>query len=116
MIFEGNMTSVNSTNLSTTFPSPADTTAAKDKAEITSKKNQQVIPETKKFQEVESVKAHPKIITQIEASVLVTQTVSTDGTIVQFPQEGVVEAYRKSQQDLATHQNADILNQHKEKA
>lgn len=106
------MTSVNSTTLPTSIPNSTDTTVGKGKVE----KDQFLSPENKRAQEIAGVKANPKIITQIEASVLVTQTVLADGSMSQFPQEGVVEAYRKSQQDLATHQNMDIMNKHQEKA
>lgn len=106
------MTAVNSTTLPTSLQNSTDTTVVKGKVE----KDQFVKPETTRAQETEGVKANPKIITQIEASVLVTQTVLADGSVRQFPQEGVVEAYRKSQQDLATHQNMDIMNKHQEKA
>lgn len=50
-----------------------------------------------------------KVITQIEASVLVTQTVSADGTMSQFPKQGVVDYYIKSQQDLANKEDHGVF-------
>lgn len=57
----------------------------------------------------------PKIITQIEASVLVTQTVGSDGTVVQFPKQGVVDAYRKTQQEMASLNHQEVLDGEKDK-
>jgi hypothetical protein len=52
----------------------------------------------------------PKIITQIEASVLVTQTVNDDGTMSQFPKQGVVDYYIKSQHDLANKEDLNVFS------
>lgn len=96
------MTTVNTVNLQAPLKSQSTNPENKDKT-IGFKENAQTpnALETQVSSNSSAAAGGPKIITQIEASVLVTQTVNADGTMSQFPKQGVVDYYIKSQQDLA---------------
>ncbi|MBX9697609.1 MAG: hypothetical protein K2X53_05955 [Alphaproteobacteria bacterium] len=104
------MTTVNTVNLQASLKNLSSN--PENKVKTGGFKENAQVPNTLETQVIthpSAVAAGPKIITQIEASVLVTQTVHDDGTMSQFPKQGVVDYYIKSQQDLADKGDLSVL-------
>jgi uncharacterized protein (DUF362 family) len=90
-------------NLSSNPENKGKTSGFKDNTQVQNTVETQVITHPS------AAAAGPKIITQIQASVLVTQTVNDDGSMSQFPKQGVVDYYIKSQQDLVNKGDLSVL-------